>query len=58
MYKLKFCESEDNRTLKEMLDSINEVAVTLDYCACRSIQEELAAIWEKFGRPQEEKDDG
>lgn len=38
----------DTRTLKEILDSINEVAVTLDYMPCRAIQEDIAEIAERF----------
>lgn len=38
----------DTRTLKEILDSINEVAVTLDYMPCRAIQEDIAEIAYRF----------
>lgn len=38
----------DTRTLKEILDSINEVAVTLDYMPCRAIQEDIAEIANRF----------
>ena len=39
----------DTRTLKEILDSINEVAVTLGYMSCRAIQEDIAEIYDRYG---------
>lgn len=47
MDELRFA-GHDTRTLKEILDSINEVAVTLDYMPCRAIQDDIAEIAERF----------
>ena len=47
MAELRF-EDPDPRTLKEILDSVNEVAVTLDYMQCRAIQEDIAEIANRF----------
>lgn len=47
MSELRFA-GPDTRTLKEILDSINEVAVTLDYMPCRAIQEDIAEIANRF----------
>lgn len=48
MAELKISTTPDNRTLKQILDSINEVAVRLDYLDCRNIQEDISEIWERY----------
>ena len=44
---------EDTRTLKEILDEINQIAVTLPYLECRTIQEDIAEIWERYKEKDE-----
>ncbi len=59
-FKLKIDKSPDCRTLEEILNSINDVAVTLPYLLCRSIQEDIAEIWRRYGekpKPKKEKAD-
>lgn len=46
---LKISTEPDKRTLKQILDSINEVAVQLPYLQCRGIQEDIAEIWRRYG---------
>lgn len=46
---LKLSTEPDKRTLKQILDSINEVAVQLPYLQCRDIQEDIAEIWRRYG---------
>lgn len=49
MVEFRISKDPDGRTLKQILDSINEVAVRLDYLDCRSIQEDIAEIWDRYG---------
>ena len=47
---MRLSNSEDTRTLKEILDDINSVAVEIqNYAACSLIQENLAEIWRRYG---------
>ena len=48
-YTLKISTEPDKRTLKQILDSINEVAVQLTYLQCGAIQEDIAEIWRRYG---------
>ena len=47
-YRLVKSQEDDKRSLKEILDDINDYAVQADYLTCRGIQEDLAEIWRRY----------
>lgn len=49
MYGLKITTDRDTRSLKEILDEMNDIAVTLlNYCAGKTLQDDIAEIWRRY----------
>ena len=54
--KLVISNEEDKRSLKEILDDINEVASTMGYVAHMAIIEDISEIWRRYGESEGEDD--
>lgn len=52
-----YCEiGWDNRSLREILDELNNISHGLGYILHRTVQEDIAEIWRRYGGENGAKD--